>query len=182
MRGRCETEQQYAGLWIAEARKRAPPVLLVGERGPPLARDPLAPLDQARAAPARGHVVRQRLKVSICPSRSHRAVVASLGMSLWLLIVLLGLVKVPIAALMLWLPFREERAAASPQTEGSTEDDGGSKALPAGPANPHPRRPHPWGSPRRRGPHGSPTVASPQRTRTQIIGARVERRQTRLVR
>jgi len=35
-------------------------------------------------------------------------------MSVWLLIVLLGIVKLPLAALMLWLPFRHDAAVTAP--------------------------------------------------------------------
>ena len=31
-------------------------------------------------------------------------------MSLWMLIILLGLLKLPIAGLMLWIPYRNDRA------------------------------------------------------------------------
>jgi hypothetical protein len=50
-RGR-QAEDQDPGGGIAEARDRAPPVLLAGERRPLLARDALAPLDQPRARAA----------------------------------------------------------------------------------------------------------------------------------
>lgn len=89
-------------------------------------------------------------------------------MPLWLLIVLFGLVKLPIAALMLWLPFRNDPALISNEPPSQSDDDGGSRALPAGPLDPHPRRPSPFGpSPRRprRGPHGSPPPPSPRRIR-----------------
>jgi hypothetical protein len=91
-------------------------------------------------------------------------------MPLWMLIVLLGLIKLPIAALMLWLPFRNDEATrASEPPDQSAEDDGGSRVLPAGPLNPRPRRPAPSGPtprPPRRGPHGSPPPSSPRRIRT----------------
>jgi hypothetical protein len=81
-------------------------------------------------------------------------------MSLWLIIVLLGLLKLPIAALMLWMPFRDDhttRALAStsadPAQAEDSDEEGGSPALPASPPNPHPRSPRP--RPRRRGPHDS---------------------------
>jgi hypothetical protein len=87
-------------------------------------------------------------------------------MSLWLLIVLLGLIKLPIAALMLWLPFRDDAALRVNEPPDRSDDDGGSRALPAGPLDPRPRRPRP-SSPRRprRGPHGSPPPSSPRRVR-----------------
>lgn len=100
-------------------------------------------------------------------------------MSLWMVIVLLGLVKLPVAALMLWLPFRNDQAmnigAVGPETDasGDSEDDGGSIALGASPVDPHPRSPLP--RPRRRGPHGSGAPSAPQRIRRPAVAARLER-------
>jgi hypothetical protein len=95
-------------------------------------------------------------------------------MSLWVVIVLLGLVKLPVAALMLWIPFRDDQAvgvgsAADAHDDGESEDDGGSMALGASPRDPHPRSPRP--RPRRRGPHGSNTMPSPSplRIRRQAV-------------
>ena len=48
----------------------------------------------------------------------------------------------------------------------SSEEDGGSKALPAGPLDPHPRSPLPRRP--RRGPHGSPSPPAPARVRTRV--------------
>jgi hypothetical protein len=97
------------------------------------------------------------------------------------IVLLLGLIKLPIAALMLWLPFRDDEAMNAPP--GGSDEDGGSKALPASPLDPHPRRPS--GDPRlpgappparprpgsaatrpRRDPHGSPAPLAPRRVRT----------------
>ena len=101
-------------------------------------------------------------------------------MSLWMVIVLLGLVKLPVAALMLWIPFREDRAmiattdAAQADGSSDSEDDGGSMALPASPLDPHPRTPRP--RPRHRGPHGSnPPPSSPRRIRRPVMTRRQER-------
>ncbi len=94
----------------------------------------------------------------------------------WVLIVAFGVVKLPIACVMLWLPLRHD-AAALPEAESAAgEDEGGSKTqpdvppLPPGPRHPQPRTPlgggiQPGGLGRapRRGPHGAP--ASPPRTR-----------------
>ena len=44
---------------IAEARHRLAPILLIGEAANPFARDSLAPVDQARAKPARYNFVLQ---------------------------------------------------------------------------------------------------------------------------
>jgi hypothetical protein len=86
-------------------------------------------------------------------------------MPLWLWILFAAaLVKIPLAGLMLWIPFRNDEAMRAPDIPDSSEEDGGSKALPAGPTNPHPRTPRPR-SPRR-GPHGSPSPGSPRRVRS----------------
>jgi hypothetical protein len=89
-------------------------------------------------------------------------------MPLWTLIVLLALIKLPIAALMLWMPFRNDAAVSTNEPPAQSDDDGGSRALPAGPLDPRPRRPTPFGpfsrGPRR-GPHGSPPPPSPRRVR-----------------
>jgi hypothetical protein len=85
-------------------------------------------------------------------------------MPLWVWILFLAaLVKIPLAGLMLWIPFRNDEAMNAPDLPDSSEEDGGSKALPAGPMDPHPRSPRP---PRpRRDPHGSPSPSSPPRVR-----------------
>jgi len=83
-------------------------------------------------------------------------------MSTWLVIALvLGLFKLPLAALMLWLPFRNDEAVATPpSSEDGSDDDGGQRTLPHGPRpfGAHPRRP-------RRGPHGGDAAPSPPRVR-----------------
>jgi hypothetical protein len=86
-------------------------------------------------------------------------------MPLWVWILLLAaLIKLPLAGMMLWIPFRDDEAMRAPDVPDSSEEDGGSKALPGGPLDPHPRAPLPRKP--RRGPHGSPTPASPPRVRT----------------
>lgn len=83
---------------------------------------------------------------------------------MWLWILLLaGLIKLPIAGLMLWIPFRYDEATRAPDVSDSSEEDGGSKALPGGPLDPHPRSPLPHRP--RRGPHGSPSPPAPPRIR-----------------
>ena len=77
---------------------------------------------------------------------------------------LAALIKLPIAVLMIWIPIRYDESGVDPEPSDSSEDDGGSKALPAGPLNPHPREPFPKRP--RRGPHGSPSPPSPARVRT----------------
>ena len=46
-----------------------------------------------------------------------------------LLIVLLGVIKLPLAALMLWLPLRHDETMSPPQLPDSSEDDGGSQYM-----------------------------------------------------
>jgi hypothetical protein len=91
-------------------------------------------------------------------------------MSLWMLFVLLALIKLPLIGLMLWMPFRNDEAVIAPDlvdsSDSSSEEDGGSHTLPAGPIDPHPRMPLPR-SPRR-DPHGSPAIAAPARVRTPV--------------
>lgn len=96
------------------------------------------------------------------------------GMSLWVLLVLLAAIKVPLAALMLWIPFRSDEAMTARHGDAAAADggadDGGSKTLPGGPGQPYrhdPRRPlqpRPIGP--RRGPHGGASAPSPARVRT----------------
>jgi hypothetical protein len=92
-------------------------------------------------------------------------------MSLWMVIVLLGLAKLPVAGLMLWIPFRNDQAmsaTADADGAGDSEDDGGSMALGGSAPDPHPRSPRPH--PRRRGPHGSNTPpSSPRRVRRPAV-------------
>jgi len=108
-------------------------------------------------------------------------------MPLWVfMLLLLGLIKLPIAALMLWLPFHNDPAAAPPpDTSDSSDDDGGSRTLPGDPRNPNPRLPtSPFGGgcdgrparraapariPRHRDPHGAPVPSSPRRIRTPAV-------------
>lgn len=100
-------------------------------------------------------------------------------MPLWTLIVMLALIKLPIAAMMLWIPFRNDAAMNSSDPPDHSDDDGGSRVLPAGPLDPRPRRPLPGGPfPRhpRRGPHASPAPPSPRRVRA----ASRERRRVRV--
>jgi hypothetical protein len=100
---------------------------------------------------------------------------------IWFVFLAVVLIKLPIAALMLWIPFRsdaalESRAESEPDPPG--EDEGGSKTLPGGyrrhwrPRGPvHGRGP-------RRGPHGGSAPPSPARVRAARRGAtRVRARQ-----
>lgn len=67
-------------------------------------------------------------------------------MSLWMLFVLLALIKLPLIGLMLWMPFRNDEAVIASDlvdSSDSSEEDGGSHTLPAGPIDPHPRMPLP---------------------------------------
>lgn len=84
-------------------------------------------------------------------------------MSIWVLLFIVAAVKIPIAALMLWLPFRSDKAQRDDEADSPPDGgDGGTKVPPTRPQEPHPRGPLHW-RPRRRGPHGSP--ASPDRVR-----------------
>jgi hypothetical protein len=92
-------------------------------------------------------------------------------MPLWVWILMLfAFLKLPIAGLMLWIPFRDDESMNAKDVSDSSDEDGGSKALPGSPRNPHPRSPRP---PRpRRGPHGSPSPPSPPRVRTHARSTR----------
>lgn len=92
---------------------------------------------------------------------------------MWIALLFAGLIKLPIAALMFWIPFRYDEAAYAPDVPDSSEEDGGSKALPGGPLNPHPRGPLPRNP--RRGPHGSPSPGAPSRVRSPLRGPRPAR-------
>jgi hypothetical protein len=92
-------------------------------------------------------------------------------MPLWVWMVLLAaLIKLPIAALLLWIPFRYDESMNAPEAQDSSEEDGGSKAMPGGPLNPHPRTPLPRCP--RRGPHGDPSTPAPPRVRTTVRSTR----------
>ncbi|HEX3519526.1 MAG TPA: hypothetical protein VHT29_10885 [Solirubrobacteraceae bacterium] len=95
-------------------------------------------------------------------------------MPMWVWIIMLAaLIKLPIAALMLWIPFRNDEAMREPDLPDSSEEDGGSRALPGGPLDPHPRSPRPHKP--RRGPHGTPSPSSPPRVRTRPPAVRPTR-------
>ncbi len=92
-------------------------------------------------------------------------------MPLWVWMVLLAaLIKLPIAGLLLWIPFRYDESMQAPEAQDSSEEDGGSKALPAGPGDPHPRGPLPRQP--RRGPHGDNPPPAPRRVRTTVKSTR----------
>lgn len=107
-------------------------------------------------------------------------VVASEAMSLWLLLALMGLFKLVVASLMLWIPFRRDSAMMVRSDEDGSEadDEGGTKTLMGSPDEPHPRLP-PLPDRPRRGPHGSNAPPSPARVRTRpqrvLARARVQR-------
>lgn len=95
-------------------------------------------------------------------------------MPLWLWILLLVvLFKFMIAGLMLWLPFHNDEALRPADAPSSSEEDGGSRALPGGPLDPHPHSPLPRGP--RRDPHGSPSPSAPPRVRTPVSDRRATR-------
>src|ERR1700744_1941325 len=93
-------------------------------------------------------------------------------MSVWVLLLLLGVLKIPIAALLMWMPFRSDPAAVPGEVDAddgdapSDEGDGGggSKKPQSPPRGPHPRSPR--RHTRRRGSHGTP--ASPRRARLPV--------------
>lgn len=88
-------------------------------------------------------------------------------MPLWLWVfIFVALIKLPIAGAMLWLPMRHDSALVEPEVDSSSEDEGGSHALPGSPVDPHPRTPFPRHP--RRGPHGSPAPDAPARVRTVV--------------
>lgn len=86
-------------------------------------------------------------------------------MRLWMVIVLVGLLKMPLAALLLWMPFHDDGSGT--EAGGSSQDDGGSKTLPGWrhPRDPLPRLP-------RRGPHGAAGPGPPRRVRPAAPRAR----------
>lgn len=86
-------------------------------------------------------------------------------MSLWMLLLLFTVIKIPMLGMMLWMPFRDDHSQdVLPDSDSSEPEDGGSKTMPAGPYDPHPRGslcdPRP-----RRGPGGCAPLASPRRAR-----------------
>jgi hypothetical protein len=86
-----------------------------------------------------------------------------------MVIVLVGLLKLPLVALLLWLPFRDDPLPVD-LPDSSSQDDGGSK-VPPDPRRPrHPRSPLPRLP--RRGPHGGTPAASPARIRALRAHAR----------
>jgi hypothetical protein len=80
-------------------------------------------------------------------------------MSLWVLIALFGLIKLPLAVLMLWLPFRNDASMHATDPGASAEEDGGSHTPPIDPPGPRP----PWPAPAR--PHGPRLQTSARRRR-----------------
>jgi len=82
-------------------------------------------------------------------------------MAIWVFIVMILLIKVPIAAMMLWLPFRHDSAvtavAEAPRDDEPGEEDGGGHG-PCGGTRPR------WPRPRR-GPHQGVPPRSPSRVR-----------------
>lgn len=99
---------------------------------------------------------------------------------LWPMLITLALVKLAAASMMLWLPFRTDSAVVAvddPPRSDSDDEDGGSRVLPEGPSDPHPRRPHPRRP--RRGPHGSPSPGSPPRVRVPAARLRARPRHVR---
>jgi hypothetical protein len=87
---------------------------------------------------------------------------------IWWVFLAVVLIKLPIAALLLWIPFRSDAALESlpaAELDPPGEDEGGSKMLP-GDFRRHwrPRGPVHGRGPRR-GPHGGSAPPSPARVR-----------------
>lgn len=78
---------------------------------------------------------------------------------LWTLLIALGLIKLVVGSLMLWLPFRYDAAMVATDdrphadAEEGSDEDGGSKVPGGSAGGPHPRQPLPR-LPRRGGSHG----------------------------
>ncbi len=93
-------------------------------------------------------------------------------MPLWIWIVLLaGLIKLPLAGLMLWMPFRNDEAMRAPEHPGLLRRGRwlrGAARRPAGPPPAHAAPPH---APRR-GPHGSRRSRRLRRARVRAKRAR----------
>jgi hypothetical protein len=81
------------------------------------------------------------------------------------LIMLLVVIKVPLVAWLIWLPFRadtvEQWVMEPEETDGDEGDGGGG----GGPRRHDPRRHPPWPRRPRRGPHREHAPASPPRVR-----------------
>ena len=83
-------------------------------------------------------------------------------MPLWTLIVLLALIKLPIAALMLWIPFRNDEAMHAPEPpDRQRRGRRLAGACPAGPLDPRPRRRCPPGRAATPAPRAARLAASP---------------------
>ncbi|HEY1688292.1 MAG TPA: hypothetical protein VGF95_05445 [Solirubrobacteraceae bacterium] len=95
-------------------------------------------------------------------------------MSVWVLLLLLGVIKIPLAGLMIWMPFRSDPAIIDDDDDGVDDQpsddggDGGSKRPHSPRPGPHPRSP--LRNRRRRGAHGQPT--SPLRVRFPLVAPR----------
>lgn len=101
---------------------------------------------------------------------------------LWSLFITLALVKLAVASMMLWLPFRTDSAVTAtddqPRTDSNDDEDGGTKVSCDERSNRHPRQPRPRRP--RRGPHGSPSPGAPRRVRTEFTRVRVRSRHVRV--
>jgi hypothetical protein len=84
-----------------------------------------------------------------------------LAMAIWILIALVAFVKLPIAAVMIWAPFRNDRDAIDdPGDEPARVDDPAPDDGPPGEGPPRRPAPRP-----RRGPHGELPLPAPPRVR-----------------
>jgi hypothetical protein len=100
---------------------------------------------------------------------------------LWPMLITLALVKLAVASMMLWLPFRTDSAVVAvddpPRSDSDDDGGGGSKVSSENPSDPHPRRPRPRQP--RRGPHGSPSPPAPRRFRVRTSDLRARPRHVR---
>jgi hypothetical protein len=115
------------------------------------------------------------------PARAGRSSIDHVHTWIWFVFLAVVLIKLPIAAFMLWFTFRSDaalEARAAAEKPDSGEDEGGSKTLPGGfRRHWRPRGPIPGRGPRR-GPHGGSAPPSPARIRvTKRDATRVRARQ-----
>lgn len=93
-------------------------------------------------------------------------------MAPWTLILLFALIKIPLLAFMLWLPFHGDDNAYESGPADASEEDGGIKTSGGGCGDNNPRRPGRHGPRPRRGPHGGAPAPSPERVRSPLVRVR----------
>jgi hypothetical protein len=173
MSGWRQTQYEQAGSRVSESRQRPPPILIRCKRRAALARHLLAPGHQPRTTLTVADLLGElrQLDRALRLHGASSSIAAKMPLWLWI-VMLLMLLKLPLFGLMLWIPFRydESMSVSTPDVPDSSEEDGGSRALPGSPLDPHPRTPLPRTP--RRGPHGSPSPAPPLRVRTSVRSTR----------